>query len=139
MKNISTDDIKNSKTIEEVSEKRNFIIHRRKISSDLKKHNLKRLNEYFSTENKKQYAQKHLKGYDYIGDLIDRLSESPSLVVIMNHSEDHDNYKELFDYIDNLLNEKHPDAIKRRMPKPEYIKDVESQLDEILKRKKNNH
>jgi hypothetical protein len=133
---ISTQDIKKANKVEDISEQKSFVVHRRKISNDLKKHNLKKLNEYFNSTNK-EYAEKHLCGHQNVELLIETLSEMPSTILIMSHSDEEDNYKKLFDYVNELIIEKHPDQIRKRMPKSKKIIEVENQLEEILKRKNN--
>lgn len=135
--NVTVKQIQNAKSIEEVSEQRDFLIHRSKIGNDLRNYNLKKLKEYFN--NNFDYANKHIRT-ENIDRLIENLSNMPELILIMHHSDTEDNYSKLFKYIDELMEEKHPEAVKKRQPKPSYINEVENKLKEILDRKnKNSH
>jgi len=129
---ITVQDIKDADEIGDVSRECDFLIHRTKIGNELKRYNEEKLRNYFSANS--EYAEKHCRE-DSMDRLIDRLSEMPKLILIMNHNYAKDNYLTLFNYIDNLISEKHPDAIKRRQPKPKYITDVEDQLKNIIERK----
>ncbi|WP_312352018.1 hypothetical protein [Sphingobacterium multivorum] len=130
---ITVQEIQNADNVEEVSRECDFLIHRSKIGNDLKRHNEEKLRNYFKANS--EYAEKHILA-DSVDQLIETLAEMPQMILIMNHDYAGDNYIKLFKYIDSLIEEKHPDAIKRREPKPQYILEVEQQLKSILERKK---
>ncbi|KKK78009.1 hypothetical protein LCGC14_2847850, partial [marine sediment metagenome] len=122
--------------INDISNKYDFLVFRNRAGNNLKKHNKEKLIKYFESIDK-SYALKHLQFHQPDLDLfIDTISEMPNMILIMHHSGDADNFKILFQYIDSLINEKHPEAIKRRSPPPDYILEADRQLKAILERKK---
>lgn len=132
---VTVEDIKKAENIEDISEKYDFIVYRNKVSSDLKNYNRDKLDNYFSSIDK-DYAIKHLQyRHKDLEDFIDYISNMPELILVMHHSVNIDNYGKLFQYINELIDEKHPDAIRKRNP-PDYIIKVNEQLKDILERKK---
>ena len=137
-KEVTIKSIKNATKIEDVATQYNFLIHRNRISKDLKEHNRRKLEKYFQSIDSER-AEKYLNHESkFLDSFISYACNLPNLILIMNHSEEDDNYDTLFKYLYEFIDEKHPEAIKRRSPPPDYIVKVEERLKEILK-KKNNH
>jgi hypothetical protein len=131
-KDASMQDINNAKDISDVTQKFNFLFYRNIASRDLINHNKELLLKYFEST-KKDYAQKHINRPEDIDYFTEDLAKSPKVILIMQHTQDHKTYDILFNYINKLIRDSHPEA--RAKPTPQYILDVNKRLQEILERK----
>lgn len=136
--NITTKDIENASSIEEISSQHDFLIFHNKIGEHLRDFNIKRLAEFFTGKEQELIDARintFTKDINHFSNVI-ASNYSPECILIMKHDEKHENYKKLFEYI-NFLTKKSPELKKRIDEVREEMKREHEEFSEKFKKKKN--
>ena len=113
--NVTTKEIENAETIEQISSKHDFLIYHNKSGEHLNNYNYEKLSEYFSTIPKTVIDKRMNTFTKDLTHFINTIASnySPECILIMNHDINHENYTKLFDYINFLT--KNSEALKKRI------------------------
>ena len=100
-KNLTIDDINNSTDINSISQEYDFLFFDNHIGENLRQHNLRLLDNYFSEEKAELFNLKNKSFATNLPHFINVLAQHycPEAILIMHHDTEHNNYKKLFNYI----------------------------------------
>jgi len=132
--NITTKEIENASSIEEISTEHDFLIFHNKIGEHLREFNLMKLAAFFSRIEKKRVDERintFTKDINHFCNVI-ASNYSPESILIMKHDDKQDNYKKLFDYI-NFLTTKSAELDERISIVQEDMKKSHDEFKEKLK------
>jgi hypothetical protein len=101
----TVESIENARDIEEISSRADFLLLHNPIGRDLQRHNMAKCASFFSSVDSELVKQKlstFTKDLDhFVSTITSRYS--PALVLVMQHTSDHRNYRKLFAYISEVL------------------------------------
>ncbi|AYB30819.1 hypothetical protein [Chryseolinea soli] len=122
--NVTTKEIEDSKSIEEISTKHNFLFYNNKPGGHLHDYNRSKLVGFFASQDQEKIKTRINSFTTDLNHLVEVISTNycPSVICIMHHDELHQNYKTLFDYIDFLTF--HTESLQQR------IKQVKADADQ---------
>lgn len=124
---LTTKDIQNANSIEQISTKQDFLFFHNKIGENLRIHNFKKIYQFFDKEYTEKFNSRQKSFTDDLEHFIEVISSnySPQIILIMHHDDAHENYKKLFDYINFLA--VHSEKLTER------IETVKKEFDEKMK------
>jgi hypothetical protein len=128
-KNLTTCDIENCQNIDEISQRHDFLFFNNKTGQILEQYNKEALNAFFSGIDKEVLKNNNSSFTSDISHFINVISEyyCPSVILIMHHDKEHENYNKLFDYINFLMQPS--EELKNRMK--EVVNERNDRLNEI--------
>lgn len=136
-KDVTTYEIENARTIEEISSKHNFLLYHNKIGENLKEYNFNKLVNYFSAQEEQKIKTRMNTFTSEIEHFLNVISQNycPQTIIIMHHDNDHENYKVLFDYI-NFITKNSPEREKRIIEVQEEMHIKQKEIEEALEKMK---
>ena len=136
--NITTKEIENANSIEEISTQHDFVIFHNKIGEHLRDFNIKKLAEFFTGKEQELVEERINTFTKNLNHLVNVIASnySPECILIMKHDEKHENYKKLFKYI-NFLTKKSSELEKRMDEVQEEMKRKHEEFLEKIKKRKN--
>lgn len=119
---LTTKDIQNAKSIEDVSTKHDFLLFHNKIGQDLKKHNYDRLSSFIFPNHVSKFSNASggllSDPLHFVNTVSDKYC--PEVIIIMHHSEVVDNYEKLFKQIDFITQPSEKLELKTKEVNEEY-------------------
>lgn len=102
--NLTTRDIQQADSIEQISTKHDFLLFHNKIGEHLKNYNYSKLASYFAMKSKlfEQRNTSFSKDLNHFMEVV-ASNYSPQVILIMNSDEQHKNYDKLFDYVNFIM------------------------------------
>ncbi|MBD3338195.1 MAG: hypothetical protein GF353_03765 [Candidatus Lokiarchaeota archaeon] len=132
--------IKQADSIENISQKCNFILYHNRIGEQLRRYNIEKFNKYFQQIEQKVVEKNFntfTKDFIHFANILCS-NYSPRLIIIMQHTDDHKNYVELFNYISSILEP--DDVTKNKIDNAMEIfsKKIDAKMDESRKKIRKN-
>ncbi len=128
---VTTKDIAQSKSIEEISHRENFLIFHNKIGQQLRAHNYDKVYAFFNNlPMTDRFKAKNKSFTEDISQFINIVASvlCPQAILVMHHDEAHQNYKKLFDYITFFMVQS-PELKKRVKEEMEKLQETLKQME----------